>query len=74
MEAIALIIGLIIVFVVSCFATWVILYGLFTDFDNKNRLVGAVLAFIGSIAAFWLLFSDSPGWDRTIGKISSLFS
>jgi hypothetical protein len=52
----------------------VILYGLFTDFDNKNRLVGAVLAFIGSIAAFWLLFSDSPGWDRTIGKISSLFS
>ena len=74
MEAIALIIGLIIVFVVSCSAIWFILWGAFTDFGEKHRLVGAVLAFIVSIAVFWFLYSDAPGWDRTIGKISSLFS
>ena len=74
MEAIALLIGLIIVFVVSCFVMWFILYGLITDFGEKHRLVGAVLAFIVSIAVFWFLYSDAPGWDRTIGKISSLFS
>ena len=73
-EAIQTLIFLIIIFIVETALIFGVLFMVITDEGKKNKFLGLVLAFIASVVIFWMWGSQFPGWDRSIGKISYLFT
>ena len=73
-EGIKTLIMLLIVFTAISVLPFIVIFWFVTDEGKKNKLLGLVLAFIGSVFLFWMWGSQFSGWDRSIGKISLLFS
>ena len=73
-EAIKSLIVLIILFSFMSILPSFVIYWLITDEGKKNKFLGLMSAFFGSIFIFWMWGSQFPGWERSIGKISYLFS
>jgi ABC-type maltose transport system permease subunit len=73
-EAIKTLIILIILFTAMSALPFFVIFWFITNEGKKNKFLGLVLAFIGSVFLFWMWGSQFSGWDRSIGKISLLFS